>query len=294
VRLSGTLVNLPIAFGLAAALCWGTSDFAAKISADRIGALRTSLFLQYIGSLLLFVMTVQDLSRLWQFPMAIYFALGLGAINAVASYSLFKGFEVGQLIVISPIASSYPALSTILAVLLLNEHVSSIRFAAILAILTGIILVSIQDTRRKIDRQQLAAGVGYAMIAFFAMGFMFFALKWVVSSLGAFLPVLLVRLMSAAVLTGALILSPREGRRGNWSRYLPILPVIGVVDTIGNISYNLGILGGTVSVVSTISGLFSVVSVMLAFVVLKERLTAHQILGLLAILLGVSIIGYAT
>jgi len=266
----------------------------AKITAERIGALRTSLFLQYVGSLLLLVMTVQDISRLWQFPSATYFALGLGAINAVASYSLFKGFEVGQLSVISPIASSYPALSTILAVLLLNEHVSSIRFAAIVAILTGIVLVSIQHTHQKFEKRQLAAGVGYAMIAFFAMGFMFFALKLIVGNLGAFLPVLLTRLMSATVLTGALILNSRVGSRGNLSSCLPILLVIGIVDTFGNITYNLGILGGTVSVVSTISGLFSAVSVMLALVVLKERLTAHQVLGLLTILVGVSIIGYAT
>ena len=132
------------------------------------------------------------------------------------------------------------------------------------------------------------------MIAFFAMGFMFFALKLIVGNLGAFLPVLLMRLMSATVLTGALILNSRVESRGNLTSCLPILLVIGIVDTFGNITYNLGILGGTVSVVSTISGLFSAVSVMLALVVLKERLTAHQVLGLLTILVGVSIIGYAT
>ena len=286
-------MNLSIAFGLAAALCWGTSDFVAKISAERIGALRTSLFLQYIGSLLLVLIIVQDIPRLWQFPTATYFTLGLGAINAAASYSLFKGFEVGQLSIISPIVSSYPALSTVLAVLFLNEHVSSIRIAAILAILVGIVLVSIQHRRERLDKRQLASGVGYAMIVFLALGFMFFALKFVVGDLGAFLPALLVRLMSATILTGTLILTPRIRSRGSWSSYLPLVLIIGIVDTFGNITYNLGILGGAVSVVATISGLFSAVTVILAFVVLKERLAAHQVIGLLTILVGVSIIGYA-
>lgn len=285
-------MDLPIAFGLAAALCWGTSDFAAKISAGRIGALRTALFLQYIGGLLLLLVAAQDLPRLWLFPTATYFTLGLGAINAAAAFSLFKGFEVGRLSIISPIASSYPALSTVLAVLLLNEHVSMIRFAAILAILTGIVLVSIQRPSERLDKRQLAAGVGYAMVAFFALGFMFFALKLVVGNLGAFLPVLLVRLMSAIVLTGAVLLTPSGRPRGKSSSYLPIVFVIGIVDTLGNITYNLGILGGAVSVVATISGLFSAVTVILAFIVLKERLAKHQAIGLLAILVGVSIIGY--
>ena len=286
------LVNASVAFGLAAALCWGTSDFVAKVSAEKIGALRTSLFLQYIGGLFLFLITAQDISRLWQFPTATIFTLGLGAINAVASYSLFKGFEVGQLSIISPIASSYPALSTALAVLLLNERVSSIRFIAILAILIGIALISIEHAREKFDKRKLATGVGYAMIVFFALGFMFFALKLIVTSLGAFLPVLLVRLMSATVLTVVLLLNFRGGMRRSWSSYLPIVFVIGIVDTLGNITYNLGILGGTVSVVATISGLFSAVTVILAFVFLKERLALHQVLGLLTILIGVAIIGY--
>ena len=122
---------------------------------------------------------------------------------------------------------------------------------------------------------------------------MFFALKFVVGNLGALLPVLLVRLMSAIILTGAVLLAPRGRSCGKWSSYLPIVFVIGIVDTLGNITYNLGILGGAVSVVATISGLFSAVTVILAFVVLKERLAAHQAIALLAILVGVSIIGYA-
>jgi len=221
--------------------------------------------------------------------------LGLGAINAAAAYSLFKGFEVGQLSIISPIASSYPALSTVLAVMLLNEKVSQTRFAAILAILVGIVLVSVQRRDPKtLDRKRLAVGVGYAIVAFLALGFTFFALKFVVGELGAFLPVLLVRLMSAIILTGVVVLTPKARPRGTFPRYFVLIVVIGIVDTLGNISYNLGILGGAVSAVSTISGLFSAVTVLLAFIVLKERLVAHQTVGLLAILVGVSIIGYVT
>ncbi len=279
-----------MAFGLAAALCWGTSDFAAKISAGKIGGLRTSLFLQYIGSIFILLVVFHDLHRLWMFPTVTYFTLGLGAINAVASYSLFKGFEVGKLSVVSPIASSYPALSTVLAVLLLNEHVSPLRGAAIFVILLGIVLVSIQRSGQR-SGQRLAAGVGYAIVAFVTLGFMFCALKLVVGELGAFLPVLLLRVMSATILTGAVILTPRQ--HASWRSYLPIVFVVGIVDTLGNMTYNLGIIGGAVSVVTTLSGLFSAVTVILAFIVLKERLAAHQAIGFLAILVGISIIGYA-
>ncbi len=100
--------------------------------------------------------------------------------------------------------------------------------------------------------------------------------------------------MSAIILTGVVVLTPKARSRGNFPSYFVLIVVIVIVDTLGNITYNLGILGGAVSVVSTISGLFSAVTVLLAFIVLKERLVAHQTVGLLTILVGVSIIGYVT
>jgi uncharacterized membrane protein len=61
---------------------------------------------------------------------------------------------------------------------------------------------------------------------------------------------------------------------------------------VANVAYNLGVSVGTVAVVSTLSGLFSAVTVLLAFLFLRERLAKHQGLGFLAILVGVSVIGY--
>jgi len=285
-------LDASISFGLLAALCWGSSDFVAKISAGRIGALRTALFLQYVGGILLLLLLFRDMSLIWRFPTEVYLVLGIGVINAVAVFCLFKGYEVGQLSIISPIASSYPALSTILAVVLLNETVSHMRVLGILAILGGIILVSFQrkDTGERVSKR-IAGGVGYAMLAFLTLGFMFFALKLVVNDLGAFMPVLLIRIVCSLILTGAVVLTPKHASHFE-SKDVLLVSMIGVVDTVGTVVYNLGLSIGAVSVVSTISGLFSAITVLLAFVILKERLHAHQGVGLLAILIGVSIIGY--
>jgi drug/metabolite transporter (DMT)-like permease len=58
----------PVIFALLAALCWGSSDFMAKISAERIGALRTALFLQYVGIIFLLLIVSPDLYLIEQFP----------------------------------------------------------------------------------------------------------------------------------------------------------------------------------------------------------------------------------
>lgn len=111
--------------------------------------------------------------------------------------------------------------------------------------------------------------------------------------LGGFLPVLLVRSMSALVLTGAVLLG-RERSRCLYLRDLQVVCIMGIIGTPGNMGCNLGTQLGAVSVVSAILGIFTAVTVLLAPAVLKERLAAYQGMESIAILVGVTIIGYAT
>ena len=287
-------MDLSIAFGLLAALCWGTSDYVAKLATERIGYLRTATLMQYMGGAFMLLLTFRDLPILWQFPSATYFLLGVSTVNVLASVALLKSFQVGQLSIVSPIASSYPALSTVLGVLLLNELLPQARLYGIVAILIGIILVSMQRRPKNgSDGRPIAAGVGYAFLSFASMGVLYFALKIVVADLGGLLPVLVLRGMSAIILTVALALNRSRAGYVTHSRVsFGLVAFVGVGDSIANILYNLGIIIGTVAVVSTLSGLFSAVTVLLACVFLKERPAKHQAIGFLAILIGVSVIGY--
>lgn len=286
-------MDLSIGFGLLAALCWGSSDFVVKLTTEKVGYLRTGMLVQYIGGMFLLLITYQNLTKLWLFPTETCIAIGLGAVNAFATMSLYKSFEVGQLSIVSPVASGYPALSVTLAVLLLHETVTPTRLAGIFAILVGAILVSLQRTEKRVaSKKRIAVGVGYALIAFACMGLFYFAIKFVVGNLGSFLPVLVVRCVSALILTGAVALGSRRAMTST-SNFL-LLGFVGVVESLAIIAYNLGVSTGSVTVISTVSSLYSAVTVLLAFVALKERLVLHQGLGFLAILVGIGIISYLT
>jgi drug/metabolite transporter (DMT)-like permease len=65
---------------------------------------------------------------------------------------------------------------------------------------------------------------------------------------------------------------------------------IGLLDTGANVSYGLGLAGAYVAIVAVLSSLFSAVTVLLAWVVLRERLALNQWLGVLLILVGVALV----
>src|SRR5712692_716982 len=127
-----------IVLGLLTALSWGSSDFLARFATRRIGALRTTLYMQLAGLALLtiFLRWVGGWGHLtdgsgWQ-PWA-WGALA-GIVNSVATLALYRSFEPGKMAVVAPLSASYPALTLILS-WLGGDHLSGARVAGIILIL---------------------------------------------------------------------------------------------------------------------------------------------------------------
>src|SRR5580698_7778317 len=134
-----------ILLGLLTALFWGSSDFLARFATRRIGTLRTMLYMQFTGFLLLtiFLPWLGGWGRLadgsgWQ-PWA-WGALA-GTLNFFATLTLYRSFEIGKLSVVAPISASYPALTVVLS-LLSGEHLRSARAIGIACTLLGVVLVA--------------------------------------------------------------------------------------------------------------------------------------------------------
>ena len=244
--------------------------------------------MQIIGSFLILPFAFHDTYLLYLQPQVLLEGVALGVVNALATLSLYKGFEVGHLSIVSPIASSYPVVSVILAITFLGESLTRERLLGITLVIVGIILVSIQKGQQELSKR-VTEGVVYAIIYMILGGVLFFGLKPLSQALGVYLPVLLLRWTSACIFaTIFLAWKPKGAIRLNAFSFIA---AIAILDTFANVAYNVGISYGTVSVVSTVGGLFSPVTILLAWICLKERLTTHQIIGFLAVAVGVTVLG---
>src|SRR5947209_18013931 len=107
-----------ILLGLLTALTWGGADFIARFATHRIGALRSMLYMQLTGFLLLSLLlpTLGGWGNLadgsgWQ-PWAWGFLAG--SFNAVSGLALYSEFEIGKMAVVAPLPASYTALTLLL------------------------------------------------------------------------------------------------------------------------------------------------------------------------------------
>jgi drug/metabolite transporter (DMT)-like permease len=291
-----------ILLGLLTALSWGSSDFLARFAVRRIGSLRTTLYMQLAGLALLtiFLPWIGGWGHLfdgsgWQ-PWA--WGSLAGVLNGISTLSLYRSFEVGKLAVVAPLSASYPALTVAIAVFA-GEHLTAMRAAGITLILLGVIVV----VRGEAEPEQpsgrsgttfgkkAVTGIGAALVSAAGFGVLFWLLgNRVVPRVGFASAVWMIRLTSSA-LTALVVLAmkqpvslPRKDSVSIW------LVGMGLLDTGAFVLNNLGMQLEQVSVVSVLASLYGAVTVLLSTVVLREKLSRWQWLGIAAIFAGIALI----
>jgi drug/metabolite transporter (DMT)-like permease len=291
-----------ILLGLLTALSWGFSDFLARFASRRIGALRTTFYMQLAGLVLLtvFLPWIGGWGHLfdgsgWQ-PWA-WGALA-GTLNAISTLALYRSFEVGKLAVVAPLSASYPALTVAIS-MFTGEHLTAMRAVGIAFILIGVIVVVRGEVEVETSagpsqaspRKKSTSGVGAALVSAIGFGMLFWLLgNRVVPRVGFASTVWMIRLTSSA-LTALVILAmkqpislPRSNSVSLW------LLGMGVLDTGAFVLNNLGMRIEQVSVVSVLASLYGAVTVLLSTVFLRERMSHWQWLGIVAIFAGIALV----
>jgi drug/metabolite transporter (DMT)-like permease len=310
-------ISLAIILGLSGAVSWGAADFAARFASREVGAYRTLFFMQFFGfiALSMYLQSTDGFSHGispgWQ-PWAMAVAAGL--LNVLASLALYHSFEHGTLSIVGPVSSSYPALTVALS-LLSGERIHAVRAAGLAVTLLGVILAATSfaqsqstaaekdaqranpnhenaafDAKTKSSRAHLSTGVGWAICAALGFGVLFWFLGFhVVPAVGSAVSVWVMRLTALV----ALSLAAAPARQ---TLHLPrgsvwwLLLAVGVLDTAAFVANNAGLSTGQVSVVSVLASLYGAITVLLAWIFLRERLERSQWLGIVIIFIGIVLI----
>jgi drug/metabolite transporter (DMT)-like permease len=297
--------SLAITLGLTGAFSWGAADFAARFASRRIGAYRTLFFMQFFGFMALSVylkLTVgfSQVTPGWR-PWAM--AAAAGVLNMLASFSLYHSFEIGTLSIVGPVSSSYPALTVALS-LLSGERLHALRGTGLAVTLIGVILAATSfapnapnhagstspPAKPQHAHAQLSKGVGWAIFAAGGFGVLFWFLGFhVVPLVGSAVSVWVMRitaLVSLAIAAGPARQTLELPRGGVWWMLL----TVGVLDTAAFVANNAGLNTGEVSVVSVLASLYGAVTVILAWIFLRERLERSQWLGIVLIFIGIVLV----
>ncbi len=289
-------LSIAILAGLGGMLGWGFADFFAKKTIDQIGDVTTLFWAQFIGvmPLLIIFLVHPTVPHLQRFDPL--FLLAFGAISALSYIPLYTGFGKGQISLLSPTFASFAGLTALLSALLFHEHIPDLRQLAIVIIFAGILAISAdpRDIKRVLRKgKHSVSGLPEVLGAMVVYSFWLVLLDHFIHGKDWVFYLLIIRVVSSLTLIVYAYIR-RIGLKVQNHKLWKYLVCIGLFDIFAYsfVTYGFSVTPFT-SVVAVLSGTFSLPTMVLAWLFLKERITPLQTLAAMTILAGVVIISFS-
>jgi uncharacterized membrane protein len=268
---------------LGASLAWGVADFVGPWQSRALGTLRVLVWAQIAGVAATLIAAIirgsgpHDPAVLLAIPAAFSGTLGL--------YAYYRGMAIGAMAVVAPIAGASAVVPVIFGIVR-GDRPAPLQYAGIACALVGVFLASREHQAG--GQRRVAAGVGLALIAAAGFGFYFPPMH----AAGKADPIwasVIFRLTALVIVAIAALVRRPPLRLSRWK--LLIVLGVGLGDTLGNVLFATAAKsGGLVSLTSVLASLYPIVTVLLAAIVLHERIARPQRVGVVLTLAGVVLI----
>jgi uncharacterized membrane protein len=268
--------------GLAAAAAWGAGDFGGGLTSRRAPVFGVVLLSQFVGMAIAIGLA---LFRGEGVPSGtdLLLCFVAGTLGGVGITALYRGLAVGRMAIVAPVTGVLAAVIPVVGGIILEGIPATLVLVGIGLAILSVVLVS-----RVADEGGGRAGLTEALVAGVAIG----SFGIVISGLsegGVFSALTVIRLVQA-VLVIAIVLATRSAWRLP-ADAIPAVVVIGVLDMAGNSFYLLAVQTGALAVASVLSALYPVATVILAAVVLHERVTRDHTVGIALATAAIVLIG---
>lgn len=205
---------------------------------------------------------------------------GLGGVGIIA---LYRGLAVGRMGIVAPVTGVLAAIIPVAAGIVVDGLPAPTVLIGIVVAVVAVLLVS-----RVRDEGGGPSGLREAIVAGVAIG----SFSTVVAGFsdGVVLSGFAVIRATQAVLVVVVILGTRSAWRVPRS-VLPVVLLVGVLDMAGNVSYLLAVQAGELAVAAILTSLYPVTTVILAAVLLRERVTRDHAAGIVLAMAAIVLIG---
>lgn len=274
-----------IIFGLLASLCWGSGDFSGGLASRRTNASSVVTVAYAIGFVLLVA-----LALLWREPLPSLANIGWGAIaglvGAIGLIAFYSALSIGRMGIVAPtsavLTASLPVLFSIFTVGLPTLF----QVGGFILALLAITLIS-----RPERTKGRPVGIGLALLAGFGFG-CFFILISRVDAGATFWPLAVARFVSVLFLLIVTQLRRQPDQPKSQFKFAitPLIALAGILDAIGNAFFVLASHSGRLDVAAVLSSLYPAATVLLAALLLRERVTRIQAVGIALALIAVPLI----
>ena len=275
---------LSILFGLTSALTWGAADFAGGLSSRKLSAYRAVFFSDFFGLLLLLI--AAGIYR-ENFP-ALYPVLiaGLaGMFGSMGLLVLFYSMIQGQMSIAAPVSALLAATLPVIVGGMMDGLPKPLQFLGFGFALMAVWMISQGDSEEKFHLGRLA-DLRLPLLAGLGFGLYFVLMGAATRATPSLIWPMVASRTAGTVLLLIFVLIRRESfgvPRAAWN----VVSANAILDVSGNVFYILALRTGRLDVSAVLSSLYPGATVLLAWLMLKERISRKQWLGIAAALVAI-------
>ena len=275
---------LSILYGIASALSWGTADFAGGLAARKLSVYRVVFYGNFWGLLALFV-TVAIYPETIPEARSIILAGLAGMIGSISLFVLFYSMSCGQICIVSPVSALLAAMLPIVVGSFTQGLPMPIQFIGFGLALLAVCLISRGDSEHRFNIEHLSY-LYFPLLAGLGFGFYFIFMHYALSGTSSMIWLMIASYSSGTLMSFSFILVRRETfaiQREAWG----VVLIHVIFNVGGNLFYILALKSGRLDISAAMSSLYPCGTVILAWLILKERVSLTQWIGIIAGLIAI-------
>ena len=213
----------------------------------------------------------------------LFVILVAGILGGIGITALYRALAIGRMGIVAPVTGVLAAVIPVSAGIVLEGWPAPLVLVGIGLAIAAVVLVS-----RVADDGDGTTGLREALLAGLAIGLFGVAISQLSDGI-VFSALTLIRSIQAALVIGLVVVTRSAWRLER--RAIPGVIAVGILDMTGNACYLLAVQSGALAVASVLSSLYPVTTVILAAVVLRERVTRDHAIGIVLAAAAIVCIG---
>ena len=209
-------------------------------------------------------------------------------LYAVAYLLFFKGFELGNVSIISATMNLWAVFTMLFAFIFLGQRLSTFQFLGVLMIMAGVALVSLKRSDIKDNNIKLLSGVKETIFAALLFGIFWNISEIISEDIGWLSTTLFVKVgVVLFMLLFSLLINRELSIAKTTSKIKMMILFAGFLEAGAVACVNWGLTIGDAILVAPISSALSLVTITMAVIFLKEKITKIQGFGMVIVITGI-------
>ena len=283
----GTTI-LSILLGIGGMFGWGLYDFLGGVFAKQIGSFKSLFWSQLAGLISIFLLAIVFRSRVNTPVLVIILSLIAAILYSAGYLFFFKGFELGNVSIIAATMNLWTVFTMLFAFMFMGQRLFALQALGVLMIVFGATLASLNWSEIKNQKFQLSAGVKEAVFGAFFFGIFWNVSEIVSEKIGWLLTTLFIKLgIILFLLIFSLLVKQGIGLTKTSTKTKTIILLMGVIETGAVALVNYGLTIGDAILITPIASALSIVTITLAIIFLKDKITKFQGFGIITAIVGI-------